>query len=348
MRKLRQPPDDQREYGYIAWGPAVMESDDNGETVYRVAYSPRVEVEPDGSTYLWIGGYDAVERRYPVESRDAVEIDPENGTITFSSFGRMYTIRAVRDEDGLWASSLAASVPAEAIENLIDMEVRMAFSPNAPAADESLFVTVDPDTEEVQDLIYSGEDGIYLREGKGWFKLPADDESLDGMQVIDVKPEIIDVWDKLQADDELTVVEVKKYEDAQEGLTAAAAGGCPPATQDIGLNLKNRQNAIQTAMYGPLNPSEPNDEYWAALASEWQVLPDEAKKQRCGNCAVFVITPRMKDCIASGLTDDTDEFDAIDDAGELGYCEAFDFKCAAARTCRAWVSGGPVTEEKAD
>ena len=118
---------------------------------------------------------------------------------------------------------------------------------------------------------------------------------------------------------------------------------CPPATQDIALNLKNRKNAIDTAMYGPLNPAEPNEEYWTAIGAEWSVDVETAKKQRCGNCAVFIQTPEMLSCIETGLTDNADEFDAIDAAGELGYCEAFDFKCASARTCRAWVAGGPVT-----
>lgn len=119
---------------------------------------------------------------------------------------------------------------------------------------------------------------------------------------------------------------------------------CPPATQDIALNLENRKKAIDTAMYGPLNPAEPNDEYWQALADEWQVDAETAKQQRCGNCAVFIQTPEMLDCIASGLTgEQNDEYDSIQEAGDLGYCEAFDFKCASARTCRAWVSGGPVT-----
>jgi hypothetical protein len=102
-------------------------------------------------------------------------------------------------------------------------------------------------------------------------------------------------------------------------------------------------------MYGPLNPDEPNDEYWQALASEWSVDVKTARQQRCGNCAVFIVTSSMKDCISQGLTGEnqSDEFDAIDEAGELGYCEAFDFKCASARTCRAWVSGGPIDDEKA-
>jgi hypothetical protein len=137
--------------------------------------------------------------------------------------------------------------------------------------------------------------------------------------------------------------------DTMSPVTAAVGDACPPATQDIALNLKNRKNAIDTAMYGPLNPDEPNDEYWQALASEWSVDVKTAKQQRCGNCAVFVVTSSMKDCISQGLTGEnqSDEFDAIDEAGELGYCEAFDFKCASARTCRAWVSGGPIDDEKA-
>ena len=34
---------------------------------------------------------------------------------------------------------------------------------------------------------------------------------------------------------------------------------------------------------------------------------------------------------------------AVQDAADLGYCELFHFKCAAARTCDAWLVGGPIT-----
>lgn len=123
---------------------------------------------------------------------------------------------------------------------------------------------------------------------------------------------------------------------------------CPAATQDIAINLRNRKKAIDTAMYGPLNPSESNNQYWVKLASEWDVDAETAKKQRCGNCAMFIVTPQMKACINTGVTggERQDEWGAIDAAGELGYCEAFDFKCASKRTCRAWVTGGPIREEK--
>jgi hypothetical protein len=127
-------------------------------------------------------------------------------------------------------------------------------------------------------------------------------------------------------------------------------GSCPKATQDIAVNLSNRGKAIKTAMYGPLNPAEPNADYWQKLADEWDVDVASAKKQRCGNCSLFIVSPKMKACINEGVTggDRQDEWTAIDAAGQLGYCEAFDFKCASKRTCRAWVAGGPITEEKKD
>ena len=118
--------------------------------------------------------------------------------------------------------------------------------------------------------------------------------------------------------------------------------GCPSATRNIEVNLKNRQEAIDVANYGPLNPNEPNEDYWKAKADMFEGDIASAKKALCGNCAFFVQTERVLDCIASGIND-VNEWDTID-AGDLGYCEAFDFKCAADRTCDAWVIGGPIVD----
>jgi hypothetical protein len=121
-----------------------------------------------------------------------------------------------------------------------------------------------------------------------------------------------------------------------------AEGDCPEATQSIEANLKGRQDAIDTANYGPLNPNEPNEDYWKAKAEQFKGDVESAKKALCGNCSFFVQTKAVLDCIASGIND-TNEWDTIE-AGDLGYCEAFDFKCAANRTCAVWVSGGPITD----
>jgi hypothetical protein len=133
-------------------------------------------------------------------------------------------------------------------------------------------------------------------------------------------------------------------------LIEAIEKGCPPATQSIDLNLKNRQKAIDEYHYGPLNPNEPNEAYWTKLADKWNTDDIESvKKNRCGNCAAFDISEDMLDCIARGIGSEpgSDPHDTVD-AGQLGYCKFLKFKCAAKRTCDAWVEGGPVTEEQLD
>lgn len=125
---------------------------------------------------------------------------------------------------------------------------------------------------------------------------------------------------------------------------------CPIATQDVAVNLKNRQTAIDVADYGPLNPAEPNEEYWAHLATYFDTTPDEARSSICGNCAAFDQTSHIEECIAAGIEgsgDTEDPYDVID-AGDLGYCRVFKFKCAAARTCSAWIAGGPITDESVE
>ena len=111
---------------------------------------------------------------------------------------------------------------------------------------------------------------------------------------------------------------------------------CPMATQDITLNLKNRAKAINSANYGPENPKLPNKQFWMEMAREWEVDPEEAKMSVCGNCAAFNQDDSMLKCIAKGIGEEGDPW-AMIEAGDLGYCEIFDFKCASSRTCSAWV-----------
>jgi hypothetical protein len=122
---------------------------------------------------------------------------------------------------------------------------------------------------------------------------------------------------------------------------------CPMPTQDVVLNLKNRAKAITAAKYGPENPKLPNEVYWERMADEWDVSTEDAKKSRCGNCAAFNVSDSIKQCIAKGIGNEADPWGTIRLA-DLGYCEIFDFKCAANRTCRAWVVGGPNTGEDQD
>ena len=122
---------------------------------------------------------------------------------------------------------------------------------------------------------------------------------------------------------------------------------CPPATQDIALNLKNRQKAIDEYGYGPLNPDMPNTKFWMQKVDEWNLdSADEAKQSLCGNCAAFDVRESTLDCIAQGIDSQSPEDAAgVIDAGDLGYCKFLKFKCASRRTCDAWVTGGPLTDK---
>lgn len=123
-----------------------------------------------------------------------------------------------------------------------------------------------------------------------------------------------------------------------------AGESCPAATQDITVNLKNRAKAINSADYGPENPDLPNTAFWKAKADQWEVSIEDAKMSRCGNCAAFNQDEGMLDCIEKGIGSEGDAEEVIDEA-DLGYCEIFDFKCAASRTCDAWVTESDEDED---
>ena len=126
---------------------------------------------------------------------------------------------------------------------------------------------------------------------------------------------------------------------------------CPIATQNIQINLKNRNNAFKKFGYGPPNPEEPNEVFWLKKAKMYNAPTQSIKSMLCGNCAAFIQTPKMMECIIGGLEKDEGEEELSYDedfvkAADLGYCDLFQFTCAAARTCDAWKGGGPITKEK--
>jgi hypothetical protein len=124
---------------------------------------------------------------------------------------------------------------------------------------------------------------------------------------------------------------------------------CPIATHDIKVNLKNRDWAFKNVGYGAANPELPNEEFWAKKADEYQCSVEDAKTMRCGNCAAFIQTPEMMDCIVSGIqkeeSDQETYANEVVGTAELGYCELFEFKCAADRTCSAWLTGGSIKDK---
>lgn len=120
---------------------------------------------------------------------------------------------------------------------------------------------------------------------------------------------------------------------------------CPPATQDITINLANRKICVEKANYGPANPELDNSDFWQQKANLFKTDIDQAKTMRCKNCAAFIQKEKMMNCIEKGIASEIDEEQIAEDIvnkANLGYCELFDFKCAGDRTCDAWITGGPI------
>lgn len=129
-------------------------------------------------------------------------------------------------------------------------------------------------------------------------------------------------------------------------IVEAANKGCPIATQDIDVNLKNRQTAIDDYFYGPANPDKPGN-YWKDYAKRWKIDEKTAKTMQCNNCAAFDVSDKMWACIESGIQGSEKDADAMASIhkADLGYCNFLHFKCAGTRSCTAWVSGGAIDDK---
>lgn len=129
-------------------------------------------------------------------------------------------------------------------------------------------------------------------------------------------------------------------------IIEAANRGCPIATHDIAVNLKNRQKAIDKYHYGPANPDAPED-YWKQAARRWSITEKTAKTMQCANCAAFDVSDKMRACIDAGIQGDDKAVDGMStiEKSDLGYCNLLHFKCAGSRSCSAWITGGAIDDE---
>ena len=120
---------------------------------------------------------------------------------------------------------------------------------------------------------------------------------------------------------------------------------CPSATANVEENVKNRNWTIDKFRYGPMNPSSPDQGFWEEKADMWNTDVETAQTARCCNCAAFDQSDKILNCIVEGINEKqmADPWD-VQERANLGYCQLFKFKCAAARTCDAWLYGGPISD----
>ena len=111
--------------------------------------------------------------------------------------------------------------------------------------------------------------------------------------------------------------------------------------QDLDLNTLGRNVTVKEYRYGPLNPNDEkgSKKFWEDKAEMWDTTVEHAKTSRCSNCSAFNQKPTTLKKIAKAIGD---EGEKIVKQSNIGFCEFFWFKCAGARSCDAWVGGGPL------
>ena len=110
---------------------------------------------------------------------------------------------------------------------------------------------------------------------------------------------------------------------------------------DLDLNTLNRNRTIKEYSYGPLNPDDEagSAPFWKDKAEFWNTTVEAAKQSRCANCGAFDQKKATLNKIEKAIGE---EGKTIVKNANKGFCEFFWFKCAGARTCDAWVGGGPI------
>lgn len=108
------------------------------------------------------------------------------------------------------------------------------------------------------------------------------------------------------------------------------------------VNIANHLLAIKYEALGPVDPREPNPEFWAAKVEKWQVLEGEARTRLCMNCAHYDNSPEIVEYMQNTwepikLQELPIDPAPVDIPGDLSACcTRWTITCTAMRTCDAW------------
>lgn len=126
---------------------------------------------------------------------------------------------------------------------------------------------------------------------------------------------------------------------------------CPMSLQSNKVNIKNHKSTIAQHGLGPADPTQSNEEFWAAKGKVWNCSAGDARGRLCANCEHYVETTEIKDCIDNGpaKTFKTSMVDPIIkdiESKPVAWCNLYDITCSPVRTCDSQELGGPIDDVK--
>lgn len=159
---------------------------------------------------------------FPIEPTN-VTINKNTGTIKFKAFDSEYTIRELREEDGLWLSTLKTSLSEEILDTLIDQMRRhnpMTYIPGeSDPQGESLEALASDDSVYIIGLMYKNEFGNWARIDGDWSLVSPNEDAYAGAIVVPIDTNKADEFIKFYDNNYVTITDAEKYEVVEEAPT---------------------------------------------------------------------------------------------------------------------------------
>lgn len=160
-----------------------------------------VYASPDNKQLQFEGRID------PTETWNVTKLNvfPRSGTMYFRSKGVEYTVRELRDNDGLWLSRYSISLPEDALGALIEIGGQVDLN-------EQMVAVATDDSPYVVGLLYSNASGTYARQDGQWVKVAENDHTYDSMVPMALDPKRSDEFVKLYDDNYVSVSDAQAFE----------------------------------------------------------------------------------------------------------------------------------------
>lgn len=172
----------------------------SGQDGTPVAIS-EARISDDGKTITFDGNLDT-EQEWPATK---LNIFQRSGTMYFRSNGVEYTVRELRDNDGLWLSKYGVLLPEEALSALIKIGGYVD-------SNEQFMAVATDDSPYIVAVLYSNGNGTFSRQDGQWIKLAENDTTFDSMIPMPVDSskasEFLDLYDR----NFVSVSDAQKYE----------------------------------------------------------------------------------------------------------------------------------------
>jgi len=142
-----------------------------------------------------------------------ITTDKNTGIIKFSTLSSDYTVRDLREEDGIWLSYYRIPLPVSVLkQNLKRITEKNPMAADADAPVEELYACVFAGDDVVIGVLYDNEQGRYARVGGDWVLMNDADPAFDDIIAVPINPEMSDQFLEIYDTKVLTLASLKPFE----------------------------------------------------------------------------------------------------------------------------------------